>query len=184
MYPFNIYKYNIPPPMLLFRFSFSILEIHKLNCRNYPELLSVEFIALLYPGGDLIANSFRVGANIVLKIAIHRASKLSFLFQIFVLSHNIFLTILRRYLTIEGGSNVTGFKITNQDLVKLDKFDGTNFIRWQDKMKFLLTALKIFYVLDVVSLKEYSQAHESFAIWCVQVRGRIYREMVKNQCLV
>jgi hypothetical protein len=32
--------------------------------------------------------------------------------------------------------------------VKLDRFDGTNFTRWQDKMKFLLTALKIFYVLD------------------------------------
>jgi len=58
----------------------------------------------------------------------------------------------------------------NQDFVKLDKFDGTNFTRWQDKMKFLLTALKIFYVLDVVSFKEYSQAHESFVMsakYCV-----------------
>ena len=36
----------------------------------------------------------------------------------------------------------------NQDFVKLDRFDGTNFTRWQDKMKFLLIALKIFYVLD------------------------------------
>ena len=36
----------------------------------------------------------------------------------------------------------------NQDLVKLDRFDGTNFTRWQDKLKFLLTALKIFYILD------------------------------------
>jgi hypothetical protein len=36
----------------------------------------------------------------------------------------------------------------NQDFVKLDKFDGTNFTHWQDKMKFLLTALKIFCVLD------------------------------------
>ena len=32
--------------------------------------------------------------------------------------------------------------------MKLDKFDGSNFIRWQDKIKFLLTTLKIFYVLD------------------------------------
>uniref|UniRef100_A0A2N9HT24 Retrovirus-related Pol polyprotein from transposon TNT 1-94-like beta-barrel domain-containing protein n=1 Tax=Fagus sylvatica TaxID=28930 RepID=A0A2N9HT24_FAGSY len=40
------------------------------------------------------------------------------------------------------------YKMMNQDFVKLDKFDGSNFIRWQDKMKFLLTALKIFYVLD------------------------------------
>jgi hypothetical protein len=36
----------------------------------------------------------------------------------------------------------------NQDFVKLDKFDGTNFTHWQDKMKFLLIALKIFCVLD------------------------------------
>ena len=40
------------------------------------------------------------------------------------------------------------YKMMNQDFVKLDKFDGSNFIRWQDKMKFLLTALKIFYVFD------------------------------------
>ena len=40
------------------------------------------------------------------------------------------------------------YKMMNQDFVKLDKFDGSNFICWQDKMKFLLTALKIFYVLD------------------------------------
>uniref|UniRef100_A0A2N9HBR3 CCHC-type domain-containing protein n=1 Tax=Fagus sylvatica TaxID=28930 RepID=A0A2N9HBR3_FAGSY len=40
------------------------------------------------------------------------------------------------------------YKKRNQDFVKLDKFDGSNFICWQDKMKFLLTALKIFYVLD------------------------------------
>ena len=39
-------------------------------------------------------------------------------------------------------------KLMNQDMVKLDRFDGSNFSRWQDKMKFLLTALKIFYILD------------------------------------
>ena len=39
-------------------------------------------------------------------------------------------------------------KLLNQDFVRLDRFDGTNFTRWQDKMKFMLTALKIFYVLD------------------------------------
>jgi len=49
---------------------------------------------------------------------------------------------------MEGGSNVTSFKVMNQDSVKLDRFDGTNFTRWQDKMKFLLTALKIFFVLN------------------------------------
>ncbi|KAL6314756.1 hypothetical protein AAG906_027104 [Vitis piasezkii] len=36
----------------------------------------------------------------------------------------------------------------NQDLVRLDRFDDSNFTRWQDKVRFLLTALKIFYILD------------------------------------
>ncbi|KAL6332755.1 hypothetical protein AAG906_015017 [Vitis piasezkii] len=36
----------------------------------------------------------------------------------------------------------------NQDLVRLDRFDGSNFTRWQDKVRFLLTRLKIFYILD------------------------------------
>ncbi|KAG9453310.1 hypothetical protein H6P81_006214 [Aristolochia fimbriata] len=45
-------------------------------------------------------------------------------------------------------SNVASLKIMNQDLVKLDRFDGTNYKRWADKMMFLLTALKISYILD------------------------------------
>ncbi|GAV85323.1 hypothetical protein CFOL_v3_28761 [Cephalotus follicularis] len=40
-------------------------------------------------------------------------------------------------------------KVMNQDMVKLDRFDGNNFARWQDKMIFLLTALKIYYILDL-----------------------------------
>lgn len=36
----------------------------------------------------------------------------------------------------------------NQDLVCLDQFDWTNFIRWQDKFQFLLTTLNISYILD------------------------------------
>ena len=36
----------------------------------------------------------------------------------------------------------------NQDFIKLDRFDGTNFNRWKDKMQFLLTAMKISYLLD------------------------------------
>ncbi|CAL1354777.1 unnamed protein product [Linum trigynum] len=42
------------------------------------------------------------------------------------------------------------------DSNKLNRFDGTNFTRWQENMKFLLTALKIVYILDpdLVSLKE------------------------------
>ena len=37
----------------------------------------------------------------------------------------------------------------NHELVKLDRFDGTNFSQWKAKMKFLLTALKLFYILDL-----------------------------------
>ena len=36
----------------------------------------------------------------------------------------------------------------NQDLVRLDYFDGSNFIGWQDKVRFLLKMLKIFYILE------------------------------------
>jgi hypothetical protein len=46
-------------------------------------------------------------------------------------------------LKMEGGSDVTDFKVMNQEFMKLDMFDGTNFTSWQDKMKFLLTTLKI-----------------------------------------
>ena len=49
---------------------------------------------------------------------------------------------------MEGVSDVLALKMLNHELVKLDRFDGTNFYQWKDKMKFLLTALKLFYVLD------------------------------------
>ena len=49
---------------------------------------------------------------------------------------------------MEGTSNVSALKMLNHELVKLDRFDGINFSRWKDKMKFLLIALKLFYVLD------------------------------------
>ncbi|GAV87683.1 UBN2_2 domain-containing protein [Cephalotus follicularis] len=39
-------------------------------------------------------------------------------------------------------------KMMNQDMVKLDRFYGNNFTRWQDKMKFLLIVLKIYYIWD------------------------------------
>ena len=39
-------------------------------------------------------------------------------------------------------------KLIYQDLLKLDCFNETNFTRLQDKLKFFLTILKIFYILD------------------------------------
>ncbi|KAK3042677.1 hypothetical protein RJ639_000929 [Escallonia herrerae] len=42
----------------------------------------------------------------------------------------------------------------NQDLIKLDQFDGSNFGRWQDNVKFLLTALRIVYILNCKPLSE------------------------------
>ncbi|KAL0347955.1 UNVERIFIED_CONTAM: hypothetical protein Sangu_1023300 [Sesamum angustifolium] len=46
-------------------------------------------------------------------------------------------------------SSSTGIKMMNQEFVKLSCFNGTNYSRQNDKMMFLLTFLKIAYVLDV-----------------------------------
>ncbi|KAK3041899.1 hypothetical protein RJ639_002181 [Escallonia herrerae] len=42
----------------------------------------------------------------------------------------------------------------NQDLIKLGQYDGSNFDHWQDKVKFLLTALRIVYILNCEPLME------------------------------
>lgn len=39
-------------------------------------------------------------------------------------------------------------KMMHSDFAKLDRFDGNNYKRWKDKMMFLLTALKIAYVVN------------------------------------
>ena len=43
---------------------------------------------------------------------------------------------------------VSTIKLMNQDLVRLDHFDGSNFTCWQDKLCFLLTSLNIINILD------------------------------------
>ena len=39
-------------------------------------------------------------------------------------------------------------KVVKDVKIQLDRFDGTNYIRWMDKMIFLLTSLKIYYILN------------------------------------
>ena len=63
-------------------------------------------------------------------------------------SSHYFPNNFKTIFTMEGRFDVIGFKVMNQDFVKSDRFDGTNFTHWQDKMKFLCIALKIFYVLN------------------------------------
>ena len=48
---------------------------------------------------------------------------------------------------METQTIVLTIKLMNQDLVRLDHFDGSSFTHWQDKLHFLLTALKIIYIL-------------------------------------
>ena len=65
---------------------------------------------------------------------------------------------------MEGISDVSALKMLNHEFVKLDCFDITNFSQWKDKMKFLLTALKLFYVLDPNLMTFPTESDDSFAL--------------------
>ncbi|XP_022889279.1 uncharacterized protein LOC111404750 [Olea europaea var. sylvestris] len=39
-------------------------------------------------------------------------------------------------------------QVMNQDLIRLDRFDGHNYTRWQEKVLFFLTAIKLSYILS------------------------------------
>ena len=39
-------------------------------------------------------------------------------------------------------------------IVKLDRFDGGNFMRWQKRVHFLLVSLQVVYVLNTLRPKE------------------------------
>nr|GEX55140.1 glucose-6-phosphate isomerase 1, chloroplastic [Tanacetum cinerariifolium] len=41
-----------------------------------------------------------------------------------------------------------GLRMFGSDAIKLDRMDGMNFTRWKEKMKFLLTAFKVYYDLE------------------------------------
>ncbi|GJR04813.1 zinc finger, CCHC-type containing protein, partial [Tanacetum coccineum] len=41
-----------------------------------------------------------------------------------------------------------GLRMFGSDIIKLDRMDGMNFTHWKEKMKFLLTAFKVYYVLE------------------------------------
>ncbi|GKD15738.1 retrovirus-related pol polyprotein from transposon TNT 1-94 [Tanacetum coccineum] len=41
-----------------------------------------------------------------------------------------------------------GLRMFGSDTIKLDIMDGMNFTRWKEKMKFMLTAFKVYYVLE------------------------------------
>lgn len=67
----------------------------------------------------------------------------------FIFSYSpLFFNNLKWYSTTMNTKTILAtIKLINQDLVWSDRFDGTNFIWWQDRLKFLLIALKIFYML-------------------------------------
>ena len=50
-------------------------------------------------------------------------------------------------MAIEANSGVK-VHIQDQEVIKLDGFDGTNYTRWVDNMVFLLTNMNIFHVLS------------------------------------
>ena len=46
------------------------------------------------------------------------------------------------------GTVAQSIQVMTQELIRLDRFDGGNFTRWQQKVMFFLTSLKLAYILD------------------------------------
>jgi len=51
--------------------------------------------------------------------------------------------------------------------IQLDRFDGINYTRWMDKMVFLLTSLKIYYILNL-NLSHYLNHKKLFVMHKIQ----------------
>lgn len=96
--------------------------------------------------------------QIYIRVTVHRFSHSH---KDFMLSLNsvvltvLFLTILKQIFfhfflmaLPNMNSTITSLNVMPQDLSKLDRFDGNNYKRWKEKVEFLLTTLKVCYVLD------------------------------------
>ncbi|GJV63231.1 hypothetical protein Tco_1474059 [Tanacetum coccineum] len=63
-----------------------------------------------------------------------------------------------------------GLRMFESDTIKLDRINGMNFTRWKEKMKFLLTAFKVYYVLEGppigVMTEEEERKHEQDETLC------------------
>nr|GEV01333.1 glucose-6-phosphate isomerase 1, chloroplastic [Tanacetum cinerariifolium] len=63
-----------------------------------------------------------------------------------------------------------GLRMYGSDTIKLDKMDKMNFTRWKEKMKFLLTAFRVYYVLEgppvgVMTEKEHRKREHDEALY-------------------
>lgn len=92
----------------------------------------------------------------------------------------LFFPIILNYIptAIRTKIILATIELMNQDLFRLDRFDGINFIRYQDKHKCLPTALKIFFVLDL-SLEPIGEATDenSKEVW-VERKKRQGNELI------
>ncbi|GKB09448.1 retrovirus-related pol polyprotein from transposon TNT 1-94 [Tanacetum coccineum] len=48
----------------------------------------------------------------------------------------------------EDQNEIIGLRMFRSDTIKLDRMDGMNFTHWKEKIKFMLTAFKVYYVLE------------------------------------
>jgi hypothetical protein len=76
--------------------------------------------------------------------------------------------------------------------IQLDHFDGINYTRWMDKMVFLLTSLKIYYILnlnlpalpepqEVVCYAQNSKAYRLLDLKTNVIVESIHVEFIKNK---
>jgi len=59
------------------------------------------------------------------------------------------------------------------NIMKLDRFDGGHFLRWQKRVHFLLTSIHLVYVINTClhMLRTYSECNEWLTIWPLQLEA-------------